>query len=86
MRKGTSPRPVPASSGFELGWACPPTEEGQAHGKAQVTDSCALGTWALTSDQADSSRRMISAPALSACNLPRATCRGSGAMPQLVDG
>ncbi len=35
---------------------------------------------------AASSRRIISAPALRACSLPVATWRGSGAIPQLVDG
>lgn len=35
---------------------------------------------------AESSSRTIFAPALSACSLPRATSRASGAMPQLVLG
>lgn len=37
-------------------------------------------------NQFESSRRTISAPALSALSLPRATLRDSGAMPQLVHG
>ncbi len=36
--------------------------------------------------QAPSSLRTISAPALSALSFPRATSRGSGAIPQLVQG
>src|SRR5690606_41429287 len=40
----------------------------------------------LCGHQPDNSWRIISAPALRAFILPRATSRGSGAMPQLVAG
>lgn len=40
----------------------------------------------LARQRLQSSRRTISAPALSALSLPWATCRGNGAMPQLVHG
>ncbi len=36
--------------------------------------------------EVENSRRMMSAPALRALSLPRATSRESGAMPQLVQG
>lgn len=41
---------------------------------------------ALAAYEAESSLRIISAPALNAFSLPRATSRAKGAMPQLVEG
>ena len=56
---------------------------------AQPAQPHALGSGAHRTqprDPSESSRRTISAPAPNAASLARATVRGSGAMPQLVEG
>src|SRR5699024_1687092 len=56
---------------------------------AQPAQPHALGSGAHRTqprDPSESSRRTIAAPAPNAASLARATVRGSGAMPQLVEG